>query len=434
MKKVLVITYYWPPSGGAGVQRWVKFVKYLPQFGWEPVIYTPENPEMPAIDHSLEKDIPEGIKIIKTKIREPYTVYKKFVGRSKDDQIKAGFLSEKKKPGLAEKISVWIRGNLFIPDARKFWIKPSVKFLKDYLQKNPVEVIVSTGPPHSMHLIAKEVSQKLKIPWVTDFRDPWTNIDFYKDLMLTQNSDRKHHQLEKEVLEKADRVIVISQGMASDFEKNVDRGYEVISNGFDEEDMNSGTLQPDAKFSIAHIGAMVPARNPVTFWKAIHELVSNDRDLVADLEIKLVGQVDYSVHEMISNLGLEKFVRFIPYLPHNEVVKLQQKVGVLLLVINNTPNAKMVVTGKIFEYINTGRPILCIGPRDGDAAAILNDTDTGIVYDYEDLAGIKNVIRSFYLKYKAGDLKVKGRNIAKYSRRNLTNQLAEVLNSLIHGQ
>jgi glycosyltransferase involved in cell wall biosynthesis len=431
MKKVLVITYYWPPSGGAGVQRWVKFVKYLPQFGWEPVVYTPENPEMPAIDHSLEHDIPEGIQIIKTKIREPYAAYKKFVGRSKDDPIKAGFLSEKKNPTLTEKISVWIRGNLFIPDARKFWIKPSVRSLTRYLQENQVEVIVSTGPPHSMHLIGREISQKLNIPWIADFRDPWTNIDFYKDLMLTQSSDRKHRQMEKEVLEKADRVIVVGKGMANDFKKTVNRDYHIITNGFDEADFDTGSVQPDTKFTFAHIGAMVPARNPVTFWKAIHELVLKDPDLANDLEIKLVGQVDYSVRELIDRLELQKYVRFIPYLPHNKAMKLQREVGVLLLVINNTPNAKMVVTGKIFEYIHSGRPILCIGPSDGDAAAVLSETETGIVYDYDDLAGIKNVIRSFYVKYKTGDLNVKGKNISKYSRQNLTNQLAEVLNSLI---
>ncbi len=431
MKKVLVITYYWPPSGGAGVQRWLKFVKYLREFGWEPVVYTPENPETPAIDLSLEKDVPADITVLKTKITEPYSAYKKFVGRKKDDNIKAGFLSEKKNPSLTEKIAVWIRGNLFIPDARKYWIKPSVRFLTEWLKENPVEAIISTGPPHSMHLIAKEVAKNAGRPWLADFRDPWTNIDFYKDLMLTRASDRKHRQLEREVLQKADRVVVVSKGMAHDFRNLVTRPIEVITNGYDEEDHQGEPVKQDKHFSIAHIGSMVPARNPVYFWQAVHELLREDHELGKELEIKLIGQVDYSVRELISKLQLEPYVKLINYLPHSEVIRLQKSVQILLLVINHTPNAKMVVTGKIFEYINTGRPILCIGPSDGDAAAILSETDTGMIYDYQDLTGIKNALRSYYARYRAGELEVSGKNLDHYSRRNLTQKLAEVLDEMV---
>ena len=237
MKKVLIITYYWPPSGGAGVQRWLKFVKYLREFGWEPVVYTPENPEAPAIDMSLEKDIPENLTVIKTKIWEPYSVYKKLVGIKPEEKIKAGFLSENKKPSLIENISVKIRGNFFIPDARKFWIKPSIKFLTKYLKDNPVDAIVSTGPPHSMHMIALGLKKKLNIPWLADFRDPWTNIDFYEELNLSASADKKHHQMEKSVLENADTVSVISRTMAVDFKRLYNRHYEVITNGFDEDDI-----------------------------------------------------------------------------------------------------------------------------------------------------------------------------------------------------
>ena len=219
MKKALVITYYWPPSGGAGVQRWLKFVKYLRSFGWEPVIYTPENPEFPETDHSLDKDVPGQLKVLKQPIWEPYDTYKKILGRRKDEKINAAFLSEKKKNSALENLSVWIRGNFFIPDARKFWIKPSIRFLLHYLQKDPVDVIISTGPPHSMHLIAMKVSGKLGLPWLADFRDPWTNIDFYKDLKLTSWADAIHRRLEKQVLGKADAVTVISPGMAADFSR-----------------------------------------------------------------------------------------------------------------------------------------------------------------------------------------------------------------------
>jgi hypothetical protein len=430
MKKVLVITYYWPPSGGAGVQRWLKFVKYLRDFGWEPIIYTPENPESPAIDNSLEKDIPDDIAVVKTPINEPYTAYKKFVGRKKDDKIKAGFLSENKKPSITEKVAVWVRGNFFIPDARKFWIKPSIRFLNKWITTNLVDAIVSTGPPHSMHLIAEATAEKNNIPWLADFRDPWTNIDFYKDLMLTKKSDLKHQRLEKGVLTKAKRVVVISRGMAKDFRRLHPRDYDIITNGFDSAGLVSVNNHSWSKFTIAHIGSMVPARNPVTFWKAIHELIQEDAELDSLLEIKLVGQVDYSVKENIAKLELEKYVQLIDYLPHEEVIKLQQQIGVLLLVVNRTPNAKMVVTGKIFEYLNSGRPVLCIGPTDGDAAAILSDTNTGLTCDYDDLSGIKNAIRSFFVDYKAGKLTVDGQNIEQYARKNLTAKMAKVLNEM----
>ena len=210
MKKVLIITYYWPPSGGAGVQRWLKFVKYLRGFGWEPIVYTPENPEAPATDESLLKDIPDNLTVLRTRIWEPYSLYKNFIGQKKGETINAGFLSEKKKPGIAEKISVWIRGNWFIPDARKFWIKPSIIFLSQYLKNNPVHAVVSTGPPHSMHLIALGLKKQLHLPWLADFRDPWTNIDFYDKLMLTKFSNEKHKRMELEVLKNADKVVVVS--------------------------------------------------------------------------------------------------------------------------------------------------------------------------------------------------------------------------------
>ena len=175
-----------------------------------------------------------------------------------------------------------------------------------------------------------------------------------------------------------------------------------------------------------------PARNPITFWKAIHELVNEDAELASKLEIKLVGQVDYSVREAIAGLNLDPYLTFVDYLSHDEVINLQQSVSVLLLVINNTPNAKLVVTGKIFEYLKSGRPVLCIGPTDGDAAAILSETNTGVTYDYDDLSGIKNAIRSYFLKYKAGELITKGVNIEKYSRRNLTGELVKVLNEMVN--
>ncbi|MCX6282036.1 MAG: glycosyltransferase family 4 protein [Bacteroidetes bacterium] len=432
MKRVLIITYYWPPSGGAGVQRWLKFVKYLRRFDWEPVIYTPENPEFPETDLSLAKDVPDGLEVIKRPIWEPYEAYKHLLGQKKGTRINAAFLSEKKKNSTLENLSVWIRGNFFIPDARKFWIRPSVKFLLEYLKKNPVKAVVSTGPPHSMHLIAMEVSERMKLPWLADFRDPWTNIDFYKDLKLTSRADALHRKLEKQVLSSADVVSVISRSMAEDCNKICKRTYEVITNGYDPGDTD--LIHPpemDKKFSIAHIGTLVSTRNPGTVWMALQELVAEDPVFAADLEIKLVGKVDYKVMESIEQLGLTSFVKKIDYMPHDQVVRCQQQSRVLLLIINNTPNAKMILTGKFFEYLAARRPILCLGPEDGDAAAILKETNAGLLARFGDASTMKDHIRSLYQDYKGGQLSSRSQNIEQYSRPELTKKLAALLDRLI---
>ncbi len=430
MKKALIISYYWPPSGGAGVQRWLKFAKYLRGFGWEPVIYCPENPEYPETDLSLFKDIPDSLEVLKYPIWEPYIFYKKLLGQKKDDKINAAFLSEKKKNKFLEGLSVWIRGNLFIPDARTFWIKPSVKFLRKYLQHHPMDVIISTGPPHSTHMIAMQLAMQSGIPWLADFRDPWTNIDFYKDLRLTSWADKKHHRLERKVLRTANAVSVISRTMADDFSRIFNRRYEVITNGFDSADTESPEPEPDSKFSIAHIGTLASSRNPETLWKALEELVSIHNDLAKDLEIKLVGSVDLTVTSAIDDHGLSRFVKKVSYLPHDEVVACQRKSQVLLLIINNTPNSKMILTGKFFEYLAARRPILCLGPEDGDAARILGETHSGLLAGFGDLEKMKSHILHFYEAYKKGTLVIRSREIEQYSRKALTQKLALVLDGI----
>jgi hypothetical protein len=430
MKKALIITYYWPPSGGAGVQRWLKFAKYLRDFGWEPIIYTPENPESPVIDPSLEKDIPEGITILKTKIFEPYTAYKRFVGRKKSDSIKAGFLSEKKNPSLAEKISVWIRGNFFIPDARTFWIKPSIRFLTNYLKTNPVDAIISTGPPHSMHMIALGVKKATNLPWLADFRDPWTNIDFYDELMLTGWADRKHKMQELQVLQNADVVVTISKGMSAVFDKLYHREYEVITNGFDDEDLADVQPVRGSKFCLAHVGSLVKSRNPEALWKVLKLMTERDKNFAHDLEIRLIGNVDWTVRESLSNYNLNDFVKNIDYLPHEMAVNELVNSEVLLLLINRTPNAKMILTGKFFEYLAARRPILCIGPEDGDAASVIKQTTSGMIAGFSDEHKIREHLVILYNEFKKQKPFSPKESIQQFSRRNLAKRLAGVLNGI----
>jgi glycosyltransferase involved in cell wall biosynthesis len=430
-KKVLIITYYWPPSGGAGVQRWLKFSKYLREFGWEPVIYTPENPEAPATDSSLEKDIPEGLTVIRRPILEPYSFYKRFVGMKPGEKVNAGFLQEKEKPGLAENISVWLRGNLFIPDARRFWIRPSVKFLKDYLKENPVEAIVSTGPPHSMHLIALKVSKVLNIPWLADFRDPWTGIDFYSQLKLTRFADRIHHRLEKKVLEAADEVVVVSPGMEAEFRKIHLRAYHLITNGYDEDDfLPVREENTDKKFTISHIGSINGSRNPDAFWDAISQLVTRHSGFSQHLQINLIGKTDVSVRKSISARNLDSYVVFTEYTPHAEVMAEIASSQILLLLINNSPNQKSILTGKLFEYLGSGRPVLCIGPSDGDAAQILRDARAGQTVGFEDTDGIIAFLKDEFQTYLQPASFQPSQSRSQYSRKELTIRLSTLLGKI----
>lgn len=433
MKKVLIITYYWPPTGGSGVQRWLKMSKYLPEYGWHPVIYTPENPESGIIDNSLQKDIHENLTVVKTKIKEPFEIYKKITGRKKGEMIGTGFLSEKKSDSFAEKLSVWIRGNIFIPDARMLWIKPSVKFLTSYLKKKPVDLIVSTGPPHSMHLIALKVSKKLSVPWIADFRDPWTGIDFYHQLKLTRFADNKHKKLEKQVLKNAGGVITVNRTLASDLEKISGRKVDVVTNGFDPDDYlitNNNNISD--KFLLCHLGSMNKDRNHEIFWRALKELKNEIPGFANDLHMELIGATDYSVREIVKEYNLDNNVNYIKFAGHQTAINKAAQAQVLYLPLNNTPNAKGITPTKFFEYLAIRRPVLCIGPEDGDAAVIINETGCGIVAGFENYNKVKSALVDFYNQYKnRGEVNLNCNNINNYSRKIIAGKVAALFEKSI---
>lgn len=434
MKRVLIVTYYWPPSGGSGVQRWLKMSKYLPEYGWQPVIYTPEEGEYPILDASLEKDVAPEAEIIRRPIVEPYTLYKKFLGIKKSESVKVGFIKEnRKKLGWKENFSRWIRGNCFIPDARCWWVKPSVNYLKSYLKVHPVDAIVSTGPPHSMHLIAMKLKEATGIHWIADFRDPWTEIDYYGDLRLTRWADRKHHRLEYEVLTKADKVVTIGWDCAKGLGRLGNRNVCVIPNGFDwEVDAKPKEILLSQEFTLTHLGIVTPSRNAPQLWAALKELKEEDETFGKKLKISLVGQIDQSVLENLYAVGLKENTEIVPYIPHEQIQQAQGASQVLLLLVNNTPNAKGILTGKIFEYLASGRPILCIGPEDGDAARILSETKAGVTVSFEDKEKIKEVVKVLYHKYLEKALPFNNsKEIEKYSRKAQAEEYAKLLEKTI---
>ncbi len=430
LKKVLIITYYWPPSGGGGVQRWLKFVKYLKNFGWQPIVYIPANPEYPVEDLSLLEDVPKDLMILRGKIWEPYAFYKKFTGKKKEDKIQTAFLTEEKtKFHFLEDIAIWIRGNLFIPDARKFWVKPSVRFLSGFLNQHKIDALVTTGTPHSAHLIGLQLKKKLGITWLADFRDSWTNIDFYDALKLGSRADRIHHQMEKTVLEQADAVTVVAPGMVKEFGEIVSRDYDVITNGFDEEDIiESQNIKPDrTHFTLAHIGSLTKTRNAENLWKVLSELTNENQSLADKLEVKNVGKIDRDIVTSLEEHGLTPYVKRVDYIPHQEVIIEQKKAAVLILLSNNTPNTKLMIQGKLFEYLASGRPIICIGPPDGDTAKIIRQSNCGAVFDFNETAGLKKEILKLFKEFSEGKEATKCKGVQQFERKNLTAKMAAVL-------
>ena len=432
MKKVLIITYYWPPSGGSGVQRWLKMSKYLREFGWEPIIYTAEGGEMPARDESLQEEVHPDTIVIKRKIREPYSIYKKFVGQKKEEGFGAGFLSEKKKIGFAQKVSIWIRGNFFIPDARKLWIRPSIKFLRKYLKENPVDAIISTGPPHSMHLIALGVIEELKTPWIADFRDPWTSIDFYDQLMLSRWADKKHKSLERKVLKAASKVVCVSPSWSEELKELGATDVQVITNGYDHADFDKVKEPIDAQFIITHIGSMNKDRNPHLLWEVLEELVEEWQPLFRkNLVIQLIGKTDHTILDSIEKHGLSTNLKKESYMAHQQVIKEMARSSVMLLPINDTPNVAGVVPGKVFEYMAIRRPILCIGPPEGDAGKIIADAQAGHVIAFKDKVTMRAAVNELFAQHKAKTLALGvNKHILKYTRRSLAGDYVKLLNTL----
>ena len=423
MKKALIITYYWPPAGGSGVQRWLKFVKYFRDFGIEPIVYTVENPNYPILDESLQNDVPENIEVLKLPIWEPNNVLS-FFGKKKTES--AGFLNP--NPSFLGKMLQNVRANYFIPDARMFWIKPSVNYLKKYLSENKIDAVITTGPPHSLHLIGLKLKQQLNIKWIADFRDPWTEIDYFHQLPLSEKAIKKHHYLEQEVLKNADAVLVVGKTMKEnyvDFNPNT----FTITNGFDGEIADSKEVL-DAKFTLTHIGLMNADRNAKMLWKVLAEICEESESFKQDFQLKLIGKLDPSVLNDISKYKLENNVEIINYLSHKEVIQFQKKAQVLLLVVNDVPSAKGIITGKIFEYLMAKRPILAIAPTRGDLAEILNSTNAGVTIDFEDREQLKTNIVNLYSQFKKGELEVDSKNIEQFHRKQLTKKVAEIINRI----
>lgn len=424
-KRILILTYYWPPSGGTGVQRWLHFSRYLEELGWEPIIYTPTNPEAPVQDPQLASLIGPKTSVLKRQIWEPTQFYKQLSGK-KGKQLHTGFLEE--TPGgrksWLQKSAMWLRANMFIPDAKMAWISPSVKFLKNYLNENPVAAIISTGPPHSLHLIARSLKHQTNTPWIADFRDPWTQIDWFEQLPLSKKGLQKHQKLEKSVLTDADDIVVVSRDMQNQMQQLAQRNIHLISNGYAPSDFIDFKLQPDPFFTILHTGSINKDRNPTELWKSLGEFLALNPDFKKRLRIRLIGAIDGSVRNDLKANHLLEYTHFEEFVPHEKVIQELSACSLLLLPLNNVKSQKGIVTGKVFEYLASEQPILAIGPPDGDAAAILSTQAGTLMIDFNTPIPWAEVLEMCQVKPHRKD------TLLPYSRQNLAVQMHQLLTSL----
>jgi len=422
--KVLIITYYWPPAGGPGVQRWLKFVKYLPEFKIEPIVYCPENPNYPVLDVALEQEVSKDITVLKQPIKEPYK-FASLLSKRSSRTISSGIVPKQNEQSILERLMLYIRGNCFIPDARKYWIKPSVKFLSEYISKNNIKTIITTGPPHSLHLIGLKLKQRLGVRWIADFRDPWTTIGYHKQLKLTVTSQKKHLRLEHEVLNLGDQVIVTSNTTKQEFQFRTDKPIDVITNGYD--DHNVKKPEKDSKFTFSHIGSLLSERNPKKLWEVLHELVEERDDFKDTFQLNLIGIVSDDVLQSIEKFQLKAFTKVVGYVGHTDAIKAQMQSRVLLLIEIDSEDTKAIIPGKLFEYMASETPILAIGPNDSDVEQILKTTNTGHYFRYSEKSAIKSQIVSYFDAYKNNALTIFPIGLKQYSRKELTAKLAKLI-------
>lgn len=421
MQKVLIVTYYWPPAGGPGVQRWLYFVKYLRDFGMEPVLYIPDKPHYPITDPELQRAVPEGLRIYRSRFWEPYLMAGLF-GRRKTRRISSGII-RKQNRSWTEKLLLWIRGNLFIPDARRNWVSAARRELPAILESEGIRTVITTGPPHSLHLIGMEAQRRSAVRWIADFRDPWTEIGYQSALYLGGRARQKHEELERQVLQEASVVIATSQTTATDLGKVGGRSVQVITNGYDLDPAAGG--QPDGPFVLAHIGSLLSGRNPQALWSALGQLCREDTAFAESFRLELTGLVSPEVEADLKRFGIWDHVQIEPYLPHAEAVVRQRQAQILLLIEIDAPETRGILPGKLFEYMAASRPVLAVGPEGWEAAALVRESGCGAGFTYEQRDAIVQQLQEWFIRYREGTLDGKATGIEKYHRKALTEQLVK---------
>ena len=422
-KKVLIISYYWPPAGGPGVQRWMKFVKYLPEYNIKPILYIPENPNYPIYDYSLNDEVSEKLEIIKN----PITEISNIISNSKSlNLIRSGNIPNPKEQSLFQRLLFFIRGNLFIPDMKILWKNKSIDFIENYLSKTKIDVVITTGPPHSLHLIGYELKKRLNIKWISDFRDPWVNLNYLNRFHLLPSVKRRHKKLRDKVLINSNSVIVTSEKLKKLY-KEIAPNIFKITNGYDYE---YSTVNIDSKFSISHIGSLYPERNPKYLWDIIDEICINNEEFRSNLQINFIGNTSEKIIKYLSNKTFKSCVKFFDYVDYKRAIEFMCSSQILLMVEVNDNDSSYSIPGKLFDYLNSKRPIIAIGPDRSEVNQILYDTNAGKFFNYNESINLKLHIENLYNQYEMGSISYDAKNISIYRRKNLTEELSKIINKV----
>ncbi len=423
MKKVLVITYYWPPAGGISVLRTLKIVKYLQNFGWEPIVYAPSNAHYPYTDDKNSSDIPDNIRVIKKPIVEPFKTFKFLTGRKKEEPLNSIVQVRDREPSVIDKFSIWVRGNFFIPDARSLWIKPSVKFLTKFVRDNQVDAIFTDGPPHTNTYIGNLLKRNTGLPWLSDYQDPWTQVDYYKMLRIGKRADQKHKAMEQECFHRADKITIASLTWARDLEAIGATDVDVVYYGYDEDDFKDLKKEKSDFFDIVHIGLLGIDRHPIEFFEVLAK-----NKFSRTPRLLLAGQVDIEVRNSVEKLASNCKVEILGTVHRTEALQLAKNADLLLLPLNKAENANGRLPGKLYEYLRTQNPILGLGPSASDAARIIRTTGTGECFEYADSSGQEDFLMRLMNDQSVFNPKMS--EIERYSNLNQTKMVAHFLDQI----
>ena len=421
LKKVLIVTYYWPPAGGPAIQRTLKFVKYMRFFGWEPVILTVENGEYPAIDPSLIQEIPDNIQVYKTRAFQLFQLYRMLTGKKGNTHNNANVFGQKDTT-FVERLAKWIRLNLFIPDARIGWYAYAIKAAKKIIEQEHIDLIYSSSPPHSLQLIAQKIAKQNKIKWVADFRDPWSELVHYQSYKRTWLTRKIDSHFEKSVFRSADRLVAAANDYATCIKTHVDRKIEVIYNGYDPSDFPKPKSRNTEDFLITYTGELSEDRIPHALLRALSRLEHSN------IKLQFIGNTCPELKQEIQQLNLGNKVILKPYMPHIASIAELQQSDLLLLVINQVANGKGIVPGKIFEYLGTRKPILCLGDPTGEAGEIIKTTNSGFCIAHHN----EEEIFTLLSRLSSGVLPGLSFQTEQFERKNETGQLCDIFNTLVN--
>ncbi len=436
MKRVLVLTYYFPPAGGSGVQRVLKFVKYLPAFGWRPTVLTvdPARAAYPNLDPTLVEEIPPEVEVMRTASWDPYAAYARLTGRAKGEAVSTGFVKEGELDWKT-RLARWLRANVFIPDARVGWVPFAVREASRLLKAENFDLILSTGTPHSTHVAAWWLKQRTGLPWVADFRDPWTDISYYHELPMTAPVRALNAALERAVLRRADAVLSVSDGVGRLLQAKGDLArYETILNGFDPEDVGEeGDAAPDpGLFVLAHVGTLTAQQHAPGLVQALATRYEMSKAWRQRLRVRFVGEVDPAIVAAYEATGLGAAVEQAGYVPHPEAIEAMRRADVLWVAVQRVPRNDGILPAKTFEYLRVGRPILGIAPPDGDLATVLHHTGGGAVFAHDDATSIGSFLDAQFERVQRGQPphSLADEALRCYDRRELTRRLAGIFDEL----